>query len=86
MLVCTGVLVLRFMDPDRPRPFRVPGGWPGVIFVSVAGAFACFYVMTNLPGVTWKRFGIWLVIGLVLYVAYGFRNSKVRASLAPPAA
>ena len=86
VLVCTGVLVLRFMDPDRPRPFRVPGGWPGVIFVSVAGAFACFYVMTNLPGVTWKRFGIWLVIGLVLYVAYGFRNSKVRASLAPPAA
>jgi len=85
VLVCAGVLVLRFTEPERPRPFRVPGGWVGVFLVTVLGAAACFYVMWGLPGVTWKRFGYWLVIGLVLYVSYGFRNSKLRPSN-PPAA
>jgi APA family basic amino acid/polyamine antiporter len=83
VLVCAGVLVLRFTEPERPRPFRVPGGWPGVFLVTVLGAAACFYVMWGLPGVTWKRFGYWLAIGLVLYVSYGFRNSKLRAPAAP---
>ncbi len=27
ILVCAGIIVLRIKDPDRPRPFRVPGGW-----------------------------------------------------------
>ena len=28
MLVCIGVLVLRYKEPERPRPFRVPFVWP----------------------------------------------------------
>ena len=73
-IVCIGVLVLRYTQPDRPRPFRVPFVWP----VCVGGAAACVFVMRGLPRQAWERFGIWLAIGLALYFAYGYRNSILR--------
>jgi APA family basic amino acid/polyamine antiporter len=75
VLVCIGVLVLRKIDPDRPRPFRVKFVWP----VCLGGAAACVFVMRGLPPEAWVRFGGWLVIGLVLYFAYGFKNSTLRS-------
>ena len=79
VVVCLGVLVLRITEPDRPRPFRVPAFW----FVTLGGASACFFVMKGLPLRAWKGFGIWLVIGLVIYALYGYRNSKLRRGLDP---
>ena len=73
-LVCLGVLVLRYKDPSRPRPFRVPLVW----LVTVAGAVACVYTMMGLPRTAWERFGIWLAIGAVIYFAYGYRHSRLR--------
>jgi APA family basic amino acid/polyamine antiporter len=74
-IVCIGVLVLRVKDPSRARPFRVPFVWP----VTLIGAAACLYVMTGLPAHAWERFGIWMALGLILYFAYGFRRSRLRA-------
>ncbi len=81
-LVCVGVLVLRYTQPERPRPFRVPFAWP----VCLGGAAACLFVMWGLPRQAWERFAVWLLIGLVLYFAYGFRNSTLRRGAAglPP--
>jgi len=76
-LVSAGVFVLRFTEPDRPRPFRVPWFWV-TTFVSVV---LCIYVMLGLPLETWIRFGVWLAIGLALYLAYGFKHSKIRQKL-----
>jgi APA family basic amino acid/polyamine antiporter len=73
-LVCIGVIVLRYTDPDRPRPFRVPF----VHVVGIAGAALCVFVMKGLPGLAWERFGWWLLIGLALYFVYGFRHSTLR--------
>jgi len=73
-IVCIGVLVLRYTEPDRPRPFRVPLVWA----VSLIGAFACFYTMLGLPRTAWERFGIWLVIGALIYAFYGYRQSQLR--------
>ncbi len=75
-IVCIGVLALRYLEPDRPRPFRVRFVWP----VTIIGAAACIYTMFGLPGRAWERFGIWLVIGMVLYFGYGFRHSTLRLS------
>jgi basic amino acid/polyamine antiporter, APA family len=73
-IVCIGVLVLRYRDPHRPRPFRVPFVWP----VTLIGAAACLYTMSGLPATAWRRFGWWLALGIALYFAYGYRNSTLR--------
>ncbi len=74
MLVSIGVLVLRYKEPERPRPFRVPFVWP----VGVLSALGCVFIMYGLPGAAWWRFGWWLAIGLVLYFTYGFSHSRLR--------
>jgi APA family basic amino acid/polyamine antiporter len=73
-LVCAGVLVLRVLEPDRPRPFRVPFVW----VVAPLGVAACLFIMAGLPTQAWERFGIWLAIGAVIYAAYGYRHSRLR--------
>ena len=74
MLVSIGVLVLRYTEPDRPRPFRVPFAWP----VCLLSAGCCLFIMYGLPATAWERFFWWLVIGLVLYFSYGYSHSKLR--------
>ena len=73
-LVCAGVLVLRVKEPDRPRPFRVPFVW----IIAPLGVIACVFIMVGLPTQAWARFGIWLVLGIILYALYGFKHSKLR--------
>ena len=73
VLVSFGVIVLRKTDPDRKRPFRVPG----VPFTPLISVAACLYLMFQLPSVTWIRFGVWLLIGFVIYFAYGIRHSRL---------
>jgi len=79
VLVCIGVIVLRYTDPDRRRPFRVPF----VHVVGIVGALLCVFVMRGLPALAWVRFGWWLAIGLALYFAYGYRNSTLRRGTGP---
>jgi basic amino acid/polyamine antiporter, APA family len=73
-LVCAGVMVLRLKEPDRPRPFKVPLVW----VTAPLGILACLFVMLGLPYQAWERFAIWIVVGLAIYIFYGFRNSKLR--------
>jgi APA family basic amino acid/polyamine antiporter len=74
VLVSVGVIVLRYKEPDRHRPFRVPF----VPWTPIISILACFYLMAHLPSVTWIRFGIWLAVGLVFYWLYGLRHSRLR--------
>jgi APA family basic amino acid/polyamine antiporter len=77
VLVSAGVIFLRKSDPDRPRPFRVP--WVPV--TPIISIVACVYLMIQLPMITWIRFGIWLLLGLVVYFLYGYRNSVLRSGV-----
>jgi APA family basic amino acid/polyamine antiporter len=74
LIVNLGVIVLRRTQPDLPRGFRVPL----VPLFPLIGAGLCIYLMTRLEAVTWLRFGIWLVVGLVLYSAYGRTHSRLQ--------
>jgi APA family basic amino acid/polyamine antiporter len=84
VIVCLGVLVLRYRQPDIDRPFKTPG----MPVVPILGALSCFYLMYSLPGVTWLRLAIWLAIGLAIYFFYGARAAaRARAAgtaAAPP--
>ncbi len=80
ILVCAGVIILRYKDPDRPRPFRVPGG----IIIPICGILSCLYLMYFLPSESWFRFAAWLNLGFVIYIAYGAVRSKLTGRDASP--
>ncbi|MFI7586829.1 amino acid permease [Spongisporangium articulatum] len=74
ILVNIGVIVLRRTRPDMPRPYRVPLSpvFPGL------GILFALYLMKDLPFDTWVRFVVWLVVGLAIYVFYGYSHSRLR--------
>lgn len=45
--------------------------------IPTLGLLCCFYMLSQLGWKNWLYFGIWLAIGLVIYFAYGRRNSKL---------
>ncbi len=74
-IVCMGVLILRRIEPDTPRPFKTPG----MPWVPIFGTLICLYLMSGLPLRTWIRLVVWLAIGLTIYFTYGrFRAAAVR--------
>lgn len=76
MLVCIGIVIMRVREPDRVRPFRVPfGTW----VVPSLGLVSCLFLVAYLPPTSWLRFVGWLVAGLCVYGAYGFRRSRQRS-------
>lgn len=81
LIVCIGVLALRIKEPNRVRPFKVPFVW----VVAPVGAFACLYVMMGLPRAAWIRFGVWLAIGIVVYVMNALGKQRDAARSPGPA-
>ncbi len=71
-IVALGILILRWKDPHRPRPFRAPL----VPWVPLAAIACCVYLMCELPRVTWIRFFVWMGAGLLVYAGYGARRSR----------
>jgi basic amino acid/polyamine antiporter, APA family len=80
VLVNIGVIVLRRTRPDLERGFRVPF----VPVFPIIGILLCLYLMFDLPGDTWLRFAVWLVLGLLIYAFYGRKHSRLRAAAQGP--
>jgi len=74
IVVCIGVIVLRYTRPDLPRPFKTPFVW----VIGILGAGFCSVMAAGLPKETWSRLIWWTVIGFVIYFLYGYRNSRLR--------
>jgi basic amino acid/polyamine antiporter, APA family len=76
-IVCLGVLVLRYKQPDLKRSFKVP------LFplIPILGTVTSIALMTFLSGATWVQLVIWLVIGLAIYFCYGRRHSRLNKSV-----
>ena len=73
MIVCGGILVLRYTNPELPRPFKAPL-FP---FTPIMGILVCGFLMISLPWHTWERLLIWMAIGLLIYFVYSKRHSKI---------
>src|SRR5437868_12179252 len=71
--VSIGVMVLRFTDPKRVRPFRTP-----LVFIvaplSIAG---CLLLFLSLGIESKELFTFWTIAGLIFYFLYGYRKSHL---------
>jgi len=76
VIVSIGVIVLRKTMPNAERKFRCP--W--VPFLPILTILACVYLMSALPVITWIRFVIWLLLGLIIYYIYGRHHSELQKS------
>ncbi|KAJ2474691.1 hypothetical protein IWW56_005759, partial [Coemansia sp. RSA 2131] len=73
-LVNIGVIIMRYIHPDAQRGFIVPGG---PFLIPIPGAAIALVILVLSDGPTIYRLFIWLAIGLLVYVVYGFRYSRV---------
>ena len=74
IVVCIGVLVLRYTRPELKRPFRVKWIW----FTAPMGVLFCAGMAAFLPGATWIRLLLWSALGIAMYFFYGYKNSRLR--------
>lgn len=72
--VSIAVLVLRKTEPDLPRKFRTPF----VPLTPILAILSCGYLMLLLDKMTWIFFGIWILLGVIVYFAYGRKHSLLR--------
>ncbi|KAJ3215337.1 hypothetical protein HDU67_000552 [Dinochytrium kinnereticum] len=86
-LVSAAVIVLRVREPERHRPYRIPGGKIGAfVFPTLSMAMIILLLAKGSTVATVLRVGAWLLIGLVVYFSYGFWWSKLRHPQKWPAA
>lgn len=73
VIVCGGVMVLRYKRPDLHRPFKTPL----MPIIPILGMATALLQMISLPLGTWLRLLLWMAIGLTIYLFYGKPNSKL---------
>jgi APA family basic amino acid/polyamine antiporter len=81
VLVCIGIPILRFTNPNAQRPFRVPFG---PYLLPLLGVGSCIFLMFYLPPASWWRFIGWLVLGFAIYSAYGYTRSGIGRRMGRP--
>jgi APA family basic amino acid/polyamine antiporter len=78
-LICAGVIYLRIKEPNMNRPFKTPF-WK---VTAPLGVISCLYLVFSLPMATFVRLFVWMLIGLVVYFGYAYKNSKYREGAVP---
>jgi len=73
VIVSAGILVLRIQEPDLKRTFKTPFVW----FVAPMGALSALYLMISLPWPTWRRLLVWFLLGIIVYVTYSHKHSRL---------
>jgi APA family basic amino acid/polyamine antiporter len=73
-LVCGGVIAMRILHPELPRPFKLPFN----PVIPLLGIVFCLYLMAHLAASTWKYFLTWLLIGIIVYFVYSRHHSVLQ--------
>ena len=73
IVVSGAVIVLRYRSPDLPRTFKTPL----MPYIPLLGIVFSIWLVSQLRAVTWARFIVWFVIGMVIYAFYGYKHSKL---------
>ena len=73
-LVSIGIIIMRKIAPDAPRPFRTPL----VPLVPILAVLVCGAMIFGLGKENWLRLVVWLAIGFAIYFGYSVRHSKVQ--------
>jgi APA family basic amino acid/polyamine antiporter len=73
VMVCGSVLIMRFKEPNKFRPFKTPL----VFLVAPLGMLFNFVLMLSLGRHNWERLFFWLALGVVIYFIYGRKHSSL---------
>ncbi|CAF2039343.1 BnaA09g53040D [Brassica napus] len=79
-LLLAGLIALSSIDQDDARhTFGHSGGFicPLVPLLPIICILINMYLLVNLGSATWARVSVWLVIGVLVYVLYGRKNSSL---------
>ena len=76
IVVCIAVAVLRRTRPEVPRTFTLPF----MPVIPIIGVVFSGWLILSLPWETWLRFGIWLILGLIVYFFYSRTHSKLEVA------
>ncbi|MEI4828256.1 amino acid permease [Bacillus sp. FJAT-53711] len=77
VLICSSIIVLRKKRPDLERKFKTPL----VPYIPLIGICFSLYLIVSLPKITWIRFVVWMLIGLVVYISYGKNKSNLAKNI-----
>ncbi|KAI9100562.1 amino acid permease-domain-containing protein [Phlyctochytrium arcticum] len=78
LFVSLSTIILKITDPDRPRGFSVPGGRIGGFVIPTLAAACVIFLLTQITPASIARVFIWMALGTIVYVVYGYRHSHLR--------
>jgi len=71
--VSAAIIVLRYRSPNLARTFRTPL----MPVTPLVGIVFSLWLVSKLQPLTWVRFFVWFLLGIVIYASYGYRHSKL---------
>jgi APA family basic amino acid/polyamine antiporter len=78
IVVSAAVIVLRYRSPEIPRTFRTPF----MPVLPLVGIGFSIWLISKLDVVTWIRFVVWFLLGVIVYAFYGYRRSHLGRGVA----
>jgi len=80
IIVCVAILILRKVDPNRERPFKVPFcPWFPLLGILCCGGLMV-YSMVVAKGesaiLSTELFLVWVIMGILIYASYGYRKNR----------
>ena len=80
IIVCIAIIILRKIDPDRPRPFKVPFcPWFPLAGILCCGGLMTFMMITakgESAKLSTELFFAWILMGVLIYATYGYRMNR----------